>query len=854
MHAAVLLALLASTTAAVAQCALQPTPTGVGVPSLNGFGERLVEWDPDGPGPLGPRLVASGAYTLAGDLVANGIAALDPATDQWSSMGDLGSPVFSFAVSSNGALLASGSFTVGASIATVQVWNGSAWSAALPQPSGVWVPALVAAANGDLFAISDSGFGQSIERFSGGVWQTIGIVQGSFGPFAATLLVDTNGDLLVGGRFSGIGGVPAANVARWNGSTWSAFGAGVTGTVYALLRTSTGNLVAGGLFSAGSPSVACNVARWTGTGWQSLGSGTQSPVASNAVVRSLAEAPAGVVVAGGQFTSAGGGPALKVARWNGTSWAPLGAGIEYFDPYGLASTVYALARTSAGELFAAGSFATASGRDAGGLARWNGTAWRPVRARGFGGITATVHRSSSGEVYVGGAFLEIDGVACNGIARRVGNAWQPLGAGVGRYGYQPPLVACVRTLANGDVVLGGQFPTAGGIASPGLARWNGTAWSSLGTGLGRVGNDPAVHAMRVEPSGDLLVAGVFDTAGGVPVESLARWDGSSWSAVGAGLTSAGLQVTLDAVASTPQGHVFVGGWFPLGGFATAKVAWFDGFTWQRIGSCDGSVRGLHVLPNGDLLAVGSFQNIDGQPTGCAARWNGTVWAPFGSVPFQPFDSAECVRELPGGALLLGGSFEQNGTYWKCARWDGTAWTRFHAAFGSVLDFAVDPSGEVLAAGALDAVNGVASAFLMRIVTPCPATVVASGTGCSGSGGPNALVADRLPWLGETFTATATGMPGSGLASLVFGLGTLQLPLASLLPQGGAGCALLVTPDVLGMAPLGPGPLAVGLPLPVAASLIGGVLHVQVVPFELTGLGAIASVTATNRLTLTLGLF
>jgi hypothetical protein len=42
-------------------------------------------------------------------------------------------------------------------------------------------------------------------------------------------------------------------------------------------------------------------------------------------------------------------------------------------------------------------------------------------------------------------------------------------------------------------------------------------------------------------------------------------------------------------------------------------------------------------------------------------------------------------------------------------------------------------------------------------------------------------------------------------------------------------------------------------LPATPTLVGSVLHLQVVPFEL-GPGGITSVTATNRLTLTAGLF
>ena len=97
----------------------------------------------------------------------------------------------------------------------------------------------------------------------------------------------------------------------------------------------------------------------------------------------------------------------------------MGSGIEQFGTFGGPSIAFALQRTANGELFAAGGFATAGGRDSLGLARWNGTAWLPPRSVGIGRETSAVHRTAAGEVYLAGNFRDIDGVACNGIAAPV---------------------------------------------------------------------------------------------------------------------------------------------------------------------------------------------------------------------------------------------------------------------------------------------------------------------------------------------------------------------------------------------------------------------------------------------------
>ena len=62
---------------------------------------------------------------------------------------------------------------------------------------------------------------------------------------------------------------------------------------------------------------------------------------------------------------------------------------------------------------------------------------------------------------------------------------------------------------NGDVYTGGDFTTvAAGLPASGVAKWNGTAWNSLGTGL-----NGSVYALAVGPSDQLNAGGDFTTVG-----------------------------------------------------------------------------------------------------------------------------------------------------------------------------------------------------------------------------------------------------------------------------------------------------------------------------------------------------
>ncbi|MGA1701651.1 MAG: hypothetical protein ACO4BY_11045 [Candidatus Nanopelagicales bacterium] len=71
----------------------------------------------------------------------------------------------------------------------------------------------------------------------------------------------------------------------------------------------------------------------------------------NNTVYALVTDSAGNLYAGGSFTTAGGAPANRVAKWNGTSWSALGTGMN--------NNVTALATDSAGNLYAGALFTTA---------------------------------------------------------------------------------------------------------------------------------------------------------------------------------------------------------------------------------------------------------------------------------------------------------------------------------------------------------------------------------------------------------------------------------------------------------------------------------------------------------------
>src|SRR5581483_11190637 len=98
----------------------------------------------------------------------------------------------------------------------------------------------------------------------------------AFNTTVNSLSVLTNGDLVAAGNFTSAGGVAATNIARWNGTAWSAFGNGAMGgspsVVYATTVSTNGDLFVTGAFTSIGGVAAAGVSRWDGV-WHPLGAG-----------------------------------------------------------------------------------------------------------------------------------------------------------------------------------------------------------------------------------------------------------------------------------------------------------------------------------------------------------------------------------------------------------------------------------------------------------------------------------------------------------------------------------------------------------------------------------------------------
>ncbi|MBX3462859.1 MAG: delta-60 repeat domain-containing protein [Planctomycetes bacterium] len=807
-----------------------------GCPGVGGVASCAIAWDPDGPGPLGARLVVGGDFRTAGTIACAGLAAFDQATATWSALPAPPLPhVTALAVLPNHQLVL------------------ACHTEAFPQPG----PGRVAV-------------------LTGSTWTTLG---GDFDHWVLALHVRPGGELLAAGDFTQHGGQPLPRLARWNGSAWTNLGGVPDGKVTALASLPNGLLLAGGYFTAIGAVPAANVAAWNGSTWSPFGT-IGSPV------EALLALPQGLAFAGSH---------QGLQAWNGLDWTLLPGLASYSFPN---PVVHELALGSNSTVLVGGHFDLVNGQVCRRVAAYNlaGGTWSTAGTGlgdglGFGGHVASLVPGPGGTFYAAGAVGEASGRNLAGVARWDGAQWRALNDGV------PPRLTCALPLGGDRVVIGGRFASLGNLAAESIAEWNGTNWQPLGSGLTTgLPYYETVEALARLPNGDLLAGGSFTFAGSIPANALARWNGSQWSAAGGGVTAlGGLAGLVYDLLPLPDGRIVVGGQFSAaGGQPANNIAVFDGTGWQTLGGgVPDFVRRLARAPNGDLIAAGrSVYRWNGSQwtlalpmfsshdiRALAVRPNdeiviggvilpgfflnqrGFVQSTSGlSLLAEDHSTVDALHVLPNGDLLAAGSFGSiggGGGVFVFARGlvrvDATGGLTAESEGSGIRRFAADADGSLWLAGFLLGNDGSAACGLGRLVPGCPAFAQPSGAGCSGSGGANQITSWTLPWLGSVHRTRATGMPANGLAVHVLGLAPVQLPLAALLPEGVPGCSLLAQPDILGLLVPQAGAVETSFPVPDAASLVGLACHEQVLAFDLAA-GGITAITGTQGLTLVLGSF
>ena len=578
--------------------------------------------------PVGPvaRLYAGGSFSDSGTTPVSRLARFEPGLGEWVEVdgGVLGS-VFDLESrlwGSEFTLLVGGDFsTVGTGAGLMAADNVASWTVA-----GGWTT---------YPAFSSAGQIRAVELYDGGAGQ----------------------QLHVGGSYLDLG-AGNVHVARYDGAAWQPLGAGIDSTVYTTLAHDDGSgekLWHFGQFLQAGDEAAKSIARWDGSGWEALGDGLAGFWVNDLMVSStFAGVP--TLYMGGYFEVPDGAGSSHVAGWRNGVWTGFGD---------IAGEVMCLAEHDDGTgpaLYAGGNILEIEGVPTNRLVRWDGSTWTDVGGGMDGNVTALeVWDDGSGSaLYASGPFSTAGGVPANGIAKWDGATWSPLGAGLGTGGFAAGLDMQAWTFGGGEgLYVAGNFGSFSGVPYEGVAVWDGSIWSSLGTGVSP-GSARCLELWDDGTGEKLYVGGGFSSAGGLPdARRIAAWDGSTWSTLDQGLTN---QVFDLEVFDDGDGEaLFATGYFNAAwGGATifAFVAKWDGATWQPLGGgLNSEARAIQLYDDhagsGPRLAFGGRFTVVNDLTGPDAASHLAMWGNCWAGVNNWIDIGFDLPGTPGSPLLVG---------------------------------------------------------------------------------------------------------------------------------------------------------------------------------------------------------
>ena len=531
------------------------------------------------------------------------------------------------------------------------------------------------------------------------------------------VLIQADGKIVIGGRFSEVAGQQRQNIARLNadGSLDTGFDPAANGRVRALAVQADGKILAGGDFTelAGQPRT--NIARLNADGSLEINYPVTPNIITDAVYAIVVQ-PDGKVLAGGAF---GGG--LRRFNTDGTT---------DFSFVGTADrSVSAIALQADGRVVVGGSFNRINNRNRMFIARLTADgAWDGTFNPGANSAVFAVAAQADGQVWAGGMFTQLGGVARRYLGRSLPTAPMPQPDP----NFNPTVNNVVNSLAlqaDGKIVLGGTFTEVAGQPRSRVARLNadGSLDDSFVPGEGNFN----VNAVAVQTDGKILVGGNFTQIGGAARSAIGRLnaDGTLDESFNPGVLNGSTSGQVRALTVQADGKILVGGIF-------TEIARQPRFNLARLNadgsvdadftpSADSIVEVFALQPDGKILVGGAFVNLAGELQPYFGRLNvdGTL-----DTAVRPTlnNRVQAIALQPDGKILIGGTFgcpgyssnvllRLNGdgtsdeTFLRC---EASTWP--HWFDGLVRALILQPDGKIVVGGFFLRMNGQPYETLARL--------------------------------------------------------------------------------------------------------------------------------------------
>ncbi len=539
--------------------------------------------------------------------------------------------------------------------------------------------------------------------------------------------------LQVDGKILVAGGAKRLTRLNLDGSIDTGFnagGSGLTGSIGAIDFDSSNNIYVGGNISAYNGVARANLIKLFPNGLIDSGFSPSVPDSTfNVGVNSVGVQGDGKVVISGFFSSVNGSARNGFARVNADG--SLDSTFNPVTPF--AGAVREVLIQTDQKIVVGGQFTTIAGGLRNRIARLNTDGGLDVtfsRKRGPNDSVFTLASLSNGKTLIGGAFTSYDEVPTSGIARLTVNGMldPSFNIGSGFAGF----VGKVALQSDGKIVVSGFFSSYNGTARLNVARLNGdgTVDDSFNPGTAV---DGIVADLAIQPDGKILLGGLFNNVGGIPGRHVARLnaDGSIDTGFNPG-TGADLEIY--DVELMPNGQILIGGNFDnVNGSPRSSIARLNAngsvdTSFNTGTQFDSAILSIAIQPDGFAVVGGAFNNVNSQPRNHVARLD-LSGAQDNSFQIPGGFTGDAVLKLllqPDGKILVGGSFLSIGgaNRPKIARLNsnGTVDSSFNVGPISggtdeteINDIAITQNGKILLGGEFTVVNGVESNRLARLI-------------------------------------------------------------------------------------------------------------------------------------------
>ena len=513
------------------------------------------------------------------------------------------------------------------------------------------------------------------------------------------LSVQTNGQVIIVGDFTSIGGTPRGHIARLNADgtldTTFAPNAGADGIIHTIAVQTDGKIIIGGEFTNVDGTSRNRIARLTTTG--ALDATFNPGTGCNGSVYATLISSTSVII-GGDFTTMNGTARTRIAKLTSTGALDTSS----FTSSGANAPVYCLATdiSFGSYVLVGGAFTTFNGSARNRLARVTTSGSLDSQFNATGGPNNTVYAmacvndgiSSYGSLYVGDDFTSVSSVSRWRIARYSGSfgssSWA-LDSGFNFYVDNTCRALSITGSypSNLRVYAGGTFTTVDGQAHGSVARLkfasiSGTYYWEVDSTYGTAGGaNGTIYGLQAATDGRAYLGGAFTTVDGTATQTAARLYGD----LGSQPPAAPASLTATPLSNS---QIYVTWNLSTGATSYSLERSLDGNTGWTVLSNTGS-----NLFNDSGLAPGSTvyyrvkaTNANGSSAYLAnvsATTSTTTWTGSGSLAASP--SAGITNGSVSDILVQAdGKSSSRGASRRCsanlgpasrASWRTTRWTR-----------------------------------------------------------------------------------------------------------------------------------------------------------------------------------